>query len=1156
MHLRDDDRSQSIQIGAVLLFGILVIILSIYQAFVVPNQNEEVEFQHNQEVQNDLVELRNAFISTVGGSSPSESVSVALGTRYPSRAIFLNPGPPSGSLRTAGTQTPAINVTIQNADADGDTGDFWNGTERSYPTGSLAYQPVYNLYNAPDTIYESSVLYNEFGGRNLTLTGQSVIDGRQINLSPLNGSLSMSQSRTTAVDVRAISSSDREAAVRNVGAGSPVTVSIPTQLSESRWEELLEEEMTDGYVESIDTEQFVIDGRELNLVHIRLEEGVTYRLRMSLVSVGTNSQRSTESAYLRTVRGNGTTVPEGSNQTLIVESRDAYNNPVSGQMIEAATERADSSVSVTAETDSAGQTELIYAPPDDIDGGTEQDFVNVSFDHAPATSGTGFEEGTPENVTFSLSIDNANGSGTSGGAPYNIEFDTTQISSEEGIITCDSDVCEYNSSYDNNSRFDLTAVTSPQVAGADVDFALNTTANGDFTSTSDEETDSSGEAIGEFDATNNGSIKAYVTSGGASDTLDISLDQVSGSAATLDSAEADSGKTDVELTFSEGVYTDSGGNNPLTASDLSYTDNNGAGASAISSVSHTAGDSTATATLDTETTAGDIGSDEIAPVSDQIYDGSGNPVSTASVTVQDTTPPSDPVSTSGSIITSSNEESYSVDVELADDHEAGTVTVQLDDGSTTVTGSTIVSAETDGDTSTDTVTVSGIDASSLADGSIEIRAKITDFGSNENPSGLTALSTVTKSTAPFQSSTATAILPQISGQNQSFTFTPGDTPIPAGTRININLDDPQGQSPLQVDYSNTNGIDASVPLSNTNSNTDGGQSFINVTVDSEISIGQQVRVWTWPVATGDSGQYDVDITREDTGETTTASFDVNRAAGGAEISNFQATNLNANTNGQTQTFEFTFDTDVPSGERVVIGLSPAEGSNDVQYQSISNVNVTTSNTDFNVDSGDAWALIQAPSGGYSAGTSVSIGINANTGSMDNAPYELGISRGDAGTTSNQVTIDQALQGEMVRTGDTVLEFDIRNDSPDQVTVTGFSVDARDVSSGITWNNAQSAEVKIGGAGEANRKDASDDLVEFDADGTLYDLTGDSSPGEGANEDINSDEVVTVDMREFSEDIGGGGSPGLQFVDSEANADVVVVLELSDGTTQQFYFEQV
>jgi hypothetical protein len=114
-----DDRGQSIQIGAVLLFGALVVALAGYQAFVVPQQNEAVEFSHSQTVQNDIQELRNALVSATGEAS-TRSVSVTLGTRYPDRAFAVNPGPASGSLRTAGTSDPGVALEVANATAAGE----------------------------------------------------------------------------------------------------------------------------------------------------------------------------------------------------------------------------------------------------------------------------------------------------------------------------------------------------------------------------------------------------------------------------------------------------------------------------------------------------------------------------------------------------------------------------------------------------------------------------------------------------------------------------------------------------------------------------------------------------------------------------------------------------------------------------------------------------------------------------------------------------------------------------------------------------------------------------------------------------------------------------------------------------------------------------
>ena len=49
-----DERGQPVQIGFILLFGILVLAFAGYQGYVVPNQNSQVEFQHSQESSNEI----------------------------------------------------------------------------------------------------------------------------------------------------------------------------------------------------------------------------------------------------------------------------------------------------------------------------------------------------------------------------------------------------------------------------------------------------------------------------------------------------------------------------------------------------------------------------------------------------------------------------------------------------------------------------------------------------------------------------------------------------------------------------------------------------------------------------------------------------------------------------------------------------------------------------------------------------------------------------------------------------------------------------------------------------------------------------------------------------------------------------------------------
>jgi len=990
MDLVGDQRAQSIQIGAVLLFAVLIIAFASYQAFVVPEQNREVEFNHNQQLHSQMQDLRNAVVS-LRGTTSTQAVSVQLGTRYPTRAVATNPGPPSGTLRTVGTTDESVELSIANAQASSETGDFWDGTVQRYNTGGISYQPGYNVYaGAPETVYDNTVLYNGFRTGNVTLANQSFIDGNEISLVAINGSLSRSSSQSTSVDLRSVSSSTETVQLEDDGS-NPITITFASTRSANYWDFLEEQSTVTAVTDSGSTGGYYD-------VTVELATGQAYEFQLTKVGVGTQVTEE-NAAYMTDIDGDGATVTQGQSTELTLEVRDRFNNPpdnASEMTVEGSVDGAGSLVSTTQTPDEDGEVSFEYQAPTGTDGEQEIQFSYVGVD------GT-FNAATVQNVSMSVDVQSSGGGGNSA---YSV-FWQSPTTDNSYVSSCSDTDCTWDVGADSDNVLTIRSGTNPALEGSNIDYSVNDTTVGTISSEEDT-TDSSGEATTDLTAVNNGNIGVFAASGGSSDRITIEVtnvgvgtgfssasvtsivpdsnsqrqtisftvdsalsasesveidltpaqgpdrvdyssdsaslksgptgsvdlssailtyspdsdlaagdtvvlrasginvgppskqsnpysidftrtdsgtitdtfraaysdgtadlsgvsatdlgegsgqtqtisftldstsldenDQVaidlsdaqdtvaprvdysneeasvtqgtgsaslitentenatllytagptdadtinidltsvsadgsgtytvgfsredadttsttfgvtpSGSSPTLNSAEAESGQTSVDLTFSEGVYTDSAATNPITASDLSYTDNSGSGASSILSVTHSAGDSTATVTLDAGVTAADLSTDEIAPVSGEIYDVDGNAASTTAVTVQDTTSPSDPVSTSGSQITSSNEGSYSVDVGLVDDHEAGDVTVLLDDGTTTVTGSTTVAAEDDGDTSTDTVTVSGIDASSLSDGSVTITARIADFASNENPSGFTASSTVVKdATAP------------------------------------------------------------------------------------------------------------------------------------------------------------------------------------------------------------------------------------------------------------------------------------------------------------------------------------------------------------------------------------------------------------------------
>lgn len=510
MRLRTDTRGQAIQVGAVLLFATLIVSYSTYQAFVVPDQNRQVEFKHNEQVREELQELRNAVVSVT--RPRSESTSVTLGTQYPSRTLSMNPPAPTGSLRTTGTSNATYNLTLRNATGEGEVRDFWNGSTKRYPTGGLVYTPNYNEYDqARPLYYEATVVYRQAPTADVPLTGQRVVDDETIRLVTLNGSVSTTRSQALSLDIEPVSASTTTVTVRNDSAN--VTVAFPTRLSESRWEQLLDGEFTDqgGHVVGVRTAP--IDGEARQLL-IDLEPGVSYELQMKKVGIGTGVTPTT-AGYVLPVRGAETPVLEGGTRRLVVQVRDRYNNPVTGVTVNASAEQG--RVTVADETNLAGEAVIEYSAPDDVPPPEVTDTVRVSYTVSQtAIDGAGsFDAGTPANASVTLDVQDTDAGGNSNDA-YTLAW--LDPSGQSGIECPNGpdDVCEFDQS--RTTEADLTIETVPTAVGAPVSYALNDSSIGSLDPASGT-TDSNGQNETTLSVAGRGGLKVYGTSGEDSDTI-------------------------------------------------------------------------------------------------------------------------------------------------------------------------------------------------------------------------------------------------------------------------------------------------------------------------------------------------------------------------------------------------------------------------------------------------------------------------------------------------------------------------------------------------------------------------------------------------------------------------------------------------------------
>ncbi|WP_066418219.1 CARDB domain-containing protein [Halorubrum aethiopicum] len=310
MSFRHDRRGQSVVVGTVILFGFLILAMATYQVQFVPAENEEIEFEHSQQVEGEFLDLRNAILQA-GSTGSVQSEPIQLGTRYPQRTFFLNPPPASGSLQTTGEEAIQVNATVGSG-AHENVREFWTQTDPRFNTTSIRYTPDYNEYRgAPRLLYEHSVVAAEFDDAVLLRSDQTVVRGDRIAITALTGAISETGVESQSVDPEPISRSSRTVPI--TGDGGDVEIVLPTAVDNAT-------ALRGRWAAELPNATVTEDG---GTVRIALNGSETYRLGLSKVAVDAGG--TTEPAYVVPVTGNGTV-----GESVGVEVRDKYNNPVVG----------------------------------------------------------------------------------------------------------------------------------------------------------------------------------------------------------------------------------------------------------------------------------------------------------------------------------------------------------------------------------------------------------------------------------------------------------------------------------------------------------------------------------------------------------------------------------------------------------------------------------------------------------------------------------------------------------------------------------------------------------------------------------------------------------------------------------------------------------
>jgi hypothetical protein len=291
MGFRGANRGQSMVIGALLIFGIIIALIGILQVTLVPQTVSDVEQNHAEVIDQEFTEIHSA-ITDAAGSNSQQSASITLGTTYQPIPPLVLPPDPTGTLQitdapsdgTSGEIVGTPGSEFQDDDLDrGLMGEICGMDEVN--TKRIQYRAHYNEFsNAGEPTYETGITYKSHGSaavaseQNLVIPGDTVTT---LNIVPITHG-SVRTSGSTAQSLTFVPGMTGRTETFEGDSSNPVEITIPISHPDG-WEKTL-----DG----VDTIEYNIDETQ-NEVTLRLVNGShNYRIRCTPVGIDTNPENA------------------------------------------------------------------------------------------------------------------------------------------------------------------------------------------------------------------------------------------------------------------------------------------------------------------------------------------------------------------------------------------------------------------------------------------------------------------------------------------------------------------------------------------------------------------------------------------------------------------------------------------------------------------------------------------------------------------------------------------------------------------------------------------------------------------------------------------------------------------------------------------------
>ncbi|ERG93978.1 MAG: hypothetical protein J07HQW2_00412 [Haloquadratum walsbyi J07HQW2] len=337
------ERAVSVVIGVMLMLSVLFLAAAQYQVVIVPQQEQTTEVDHHQTVITQIDTIRTNIIGTAETGSQSAQ-QIKMGAMYEQETIFgvvpkVHPLNPSGKLQTVELASDS-RIKFSNAEGTGpSTRSYWTGVNscptHCYETNGLEYTIDYNEFSDnSELVYENSLFYERYLTKDedpeyFVQSGQSLINGRSINLIALTGGLSVNQIRSTSVETIPVSAPSQTVLLTDDSADEdPLILEIPTQLPDRVWRDVLTDEMSSrgGYISQLRVQN--------NVLRLTLRPDETYSVKMARVHLSSQTQQesvqATNARYISWAGNERKIIPDGTQTQIEAQVRDKFNNPVSG----------------------------------------------------------------------------------------------------------------------------------------------------------------------------------------------------------------------------------------------------------------------------------------------------------------------------------------------------------------------------------------------------------------------------------------------------------------------------------------------------------------------------------------------------------------------------------------------------------------------------------------------------------------------------------------------------------------------------------------------------------------------------------------------------------------------------------------------------------